>query len=472
MRLKQVAIALSFCGAFPLMAYAGNDIGIEARTGTILTIYNDDLALVGDTRNVPVNVGENKATILEVSSGILPQSAWFSSKVANVGVIEQNFEYDVLNIQTLLQKSIGKTIRVFRVHPESGEDRAETATVLAASETGIVLQIGDRIEVSPPGRLVFSAVPEDLHARPSLSITFTSDRSGTIPIDLFYLTHGLSWSSDYAATLSADEKSLSVNGWVTLTNNSGIDYKDAKLQVVAGRVNQVTAMPAPQTMAVSRNVEMMAKQDLQPEGAFDYHLYKLDRTATVKANQTKSLSLMSAQSVPVNKDYRFTNVALIAGNYGQPANEMPLAHAATTLRIVNDEASGLGIPLPKGIVRVYKKDSDGNAILLGEDEIDHTPKGEKIDLNLGQAFDVTARAKQTEFQRISDHVYENAYEMVIMNAKDNPISVSVQEYMPGEWDILSETHTHKKIDANNTEWEVKVPAGGSTVLRYRVRLTI
>jgi len=461
----------SIAGLFVLIpgALAETSVGADAQTGIAVTIYNNNLALVTDSRKVPLVAGENEIAIIEVSAGIRPESALLTSNAASIDILEQNFDFDLLSPQKLLEKSVGQTIRIIRQHPQTGEDREEEATVLSVAEGGVVLKIGDRIEVTPPGRLVYSAVPVNLRARPTLVVRFTSDKAGEIPMDLRYLTQGLSWNADYVANLSPDEKTLDLNGWVTLTNQSGISYDNAKLQLVAGEVNQVVpAMRGGLMMDMAS--APMAKEEMRAEAAFEYHLYSLDRPTTIKQNQTKQVALLAAQSVPVAKQYLIENAAQVAGSYGQPMGEMPRVNADVLLKLKNDEASHLGLPLPAGIVRVYKADSDGDSIFLGEDSIDHTPKNEKVDLTLGKAFDLTARAKQTEYERISDRVYENAYEVEIKNAKTEAVSVTVREFLPGEWKVLSESHPHERMDSNNAEWQIEVPAEGSATLQYRVRL--
>jgi hypothetical protein len=452
------------------VAFAETPIGADKQTAVAVTIYNNDLALVRDSRTVTLSAGENELAFIEVSAGIRPETALLTGRGTQLDIIEQNFDFDLLTPQKLLEKSVGQTIRVVRTNPETGADTTEDATVLSVAEGQVVLKIGDRIEVTPPGRLVYSAVPANLRDRPTLVVKLDSKQVGDVPVDLSYLTHGLSWAADYVAELSPDEKTINLNGWVTLTNMSGIAYKDAKLQLVAGEVNQVQpAEPAP--MMEAMDAVGGVRQKMVEQAAFEYHLYSLDRPTTLKENQTKQVALLAADAIPVEKQYLLLNVAQLGNNYGSRIGETQRVNAEVRMKIKNEEASHLGIPLPSGVVRVYKADSDGNAIFVGEDHIDHTPKNEQLDLLLGRAFDVTARGKQVSYERISDNVYENAYEIEVKNAKKEPITVTLREYVPGDWKMLEESTESTKPDAATAEWQLQVPAEGSAKLSYKVRIT-
>jgi hypothetical protein len=439
-----------------------------------VTIYNENLALIRDQRKVTLQQGENRLALREVSAGIRPETALLRSldNADGVRVIEQNFDFDLLTPQTLLEKYVGKTVQVVRVHPQTGEDRFETAEVLAASN-GVVLRIGDRIETGVPGRLVYSEVPADLRDRPTLVLQLHSDRSGEHQLELAYLTSGLSWNADYVAQLSEDDHTLDLSGWVTLTNRSGTSYRSARLQLVAGDVNQVR-QPMPMARAMAMDKGMLAEAAaMQEESLFEYHLYTLGRPTTLRENQTKQVSLLSAAGVPVTREY-----LLQGGDYyyrGRYDNLGEKLKVGVYLELANREDAGLGMPLPKGIVRVYKKDRQGNAQFVGEDRIDHTPKNETVRLKLGDAFDVTANKKQTDFQKLDgsdryNYVFESAYRIELNNAKSEAVTVRVTEPMPGDWEILSQSHPHQKDTAGTASWQVKVPAEGSASLIYQVRV--
>jgi hypothetical protein len=445
----------------------------DNQTGIAVTIYNQDLALIRDSRKITLAAGENDIAFIDVSAAMRPETALLNAPGGAVDVLEQNFDFDLLTPEKLLEKSVGQKIRVFRTNPETGEDSSEEAEVLSVAGGQAVLKIGDRIETAIPGRFVYSGVPANLRARPTLVIKAVADKAGEVPVDLSYLSRGLSWSADYVVDLGADEKSVNINGLVTLTNQSGITYKDAKLQLVAGNVNQV--QPYLERAAggmVAMDAMPSAAPKMVEQAAFEYHLYSLERPTTIKENQTKQVAMLSAADVPVEKKYLITNAANVWGNYGYNFGEGPRQNAAVKLKFKNEEKSHLGMPLPSGIVRVYKKDPNGNTLFVGEDHIDHTPKNERVDLTLGEAFDITARAKQTNYTKLADDLYENAYEVEIKNAKKEKVTVDLREAFPGEWKMLDETQKHEKLDSNTAQWLVDVPAEGSTVVKYSVRIKL
>jgi hypothetical protein len=291
-------------------------------------------------------------------------------------------------------------------------------------------------------------------------------------VELSYLTGGLSWKADYVVELNAAEDALDVSGWVTLTNTSGATYRNARLQLVAGDINQVAPEMAtrgrPQLMAATAMAK--AESDMVEESLFEYHLYTLERPTTIAENQTKQVALLSAAGVPARRelvlqgaDYYYQG---LSGDLGTKLK------VAAFLEFDNKEASRLGVPLPKGVARVYKKDKSGNAQFIGEDRLDHTAKNEKVRLKLGNAFDVSADKKQTDFKRLSNtskfgFVAESAYEVVLRNAKKEPVTVTVQEPIPGDWQMLAASQPHTKVSANMAVWKVTVPAEGKTVLTYR-----
>src|SRR5262245_32632961 len=452
-------------------AFAETPVGADKQSAIAVTIYNNDLALIRDSRTVTLTKGENDLAFIEVSAGIRPETALLTGRGTALDIVEQNFDFDLLTPQKLLEKSVGQTIRVVRTNPETGADTTEDATVLSVAEGQVVLKIGDRIEVTPPGRLVYSAVPANLRDRPTLVVKLASQQAGDVPVDLSYLTRGLSWSADYVAELSPDEKTINLNGWVTLTNTSGIAYHDAKLQLVAGEVNQYQPQPPVPMVAEMAAADGLRREKMQSEAAFEYHLYSLDRPTTLNENQTKQVALLAAESVPVTKEYVLVNVAQLGGNYGAKVGETQRVNAEVRMKLENKEAAHLGLPLPSGVVRVYKADSDSDSVFVGEDHIDHTPKNEQVDLMLGRAFDVTARGKQVDYKRIADNVFENSYEIEVKNAKPEAVTVTLREFVPGDWEMLQESTKHDKVDASTAAWQLQVPAEGSAKLTYKVRIT-
>ena len=463
-----------------LALYSITTHALEERRSTLndqqavaVTIYNEDLALIKDTRRVTLDAGANRLALREVSGRMRPETALLRS-LSNPGgftLLEQNFDFDLLTPAKLLEKYVGRQVRLIKTHPTTGAETTETAQVLSAND-GVVLKIGDRIETGIPGRIVYDDVPANLRDQPTLVTQLDNAHAGAQTLELSYLTGGLSWRADYVAELGADDKHLDLNGWVTLINRSGTAYPNAKLQLVAGDVNRVREELRYAAKALDQVREAAAPASgMAQESLFEYHLYTLNRPTTIADNQTKQVALLNATGVPVVKelllqgnDYYYHSSV---GHIGQKLK------AAVYVEFDNRESSRLGVPLPKGVVRVYKKDSAGNAQFVGEDRIDHTPKNDKVRLRLGEAFDVTADKKQTDFQRRerwsqSSYVYESAYEIVLRNAKAEPVTITVREPMPGEWRMLSESQPHKKAAAGTAEWRVNVPANGTTTLKYRV----
>ncbi len=438
-----------------------------------ITIYNEDLALVKDARRLQLDEGNNRIALRDVSARMRPETALLRS-LSNPGsfdLLEQNFDFDLLTPAKLLEKYVGRNVHVVKTHPTTGAETSETALVLAAAE-GVVLQIGDRIETGVPGRIVFDSVPPNLRDRPTLVTELQSRRAGPQDLELSYLTGGLSWKADYVAELNADDSALDLNGWVTLNNQSGTSYSNARLQLVAGDVNRVRdELRTNKAVRAAVPMSAGAPAPMAQESLFEYHLYTLLRPTTLAQNQTKQVALLNATAVPVSKellvsgaDYYYRSSV---GDLGQKLK------AAVYVEFANRESARLGQPLPKGVVRVYKRDSAGRAQFVGEDRIDHTPKNETVRLRLGEAFDVTASKKQTDFRRRepsnnASYVMESAYEIVLRNAKTEPVTVTVREPVPGDWTMLEESQRHTKVAAGTAEWKVAVPAGGATSLKYRV----
>lgn len=434
-----------------------------------VTIYNSNLALVKDQRSIRLNSGESRLAFRDVSARIRPETALLRSlsQPGTLKVVEQNFDFDLLTPQALLEKYVGKTVTVVRTHPTTGAESSETAQVLAAN-SGVVLQIGNRIETGIPGRLVFGDVPANLRDRPTLVMELNNQGAAQQDVELSYLTSGLGWKADYVAELNATDDKLDLSGWVTLTNTSGATYRNAKLQLVAGDVNQVRQERyAPAPVMAKRAAVMDAAAPMREESLLEYHLYTLDHSTTIAEQQTKQVALLGASAVPVRKELLLQGSEYYyQSSYGELGQKMKLG---VFVEFDNREASHLGMPLPKGIVRVYKKDGAGNAQFVGEDSIDHTPKNEKVRLKLGEAFDVTADKKQSDFKVVDRKgIYESAYEIVVKNAKKEAVVVTIKEPIPGDWKMLSASHKHEKAASNTAVWRISVPAEGNTVLTYRV----
>lgn len=438
-----------------------------AQKAIAVTIYNADLALVKDLRGITLEQGENRLAWRNVPVQIRPETALLTETTGSlpVAVIEQNFDFDLLTPQSLLKKYVGRAVRVIRTN-DAGERMVEEATVLAAND-GAVLRYPDRIETAVIGHLAYPDVPSNLRDQPTLVLHLQAPAAGKGAFELSYLTGGLSWKADYVGDLGSDGAAMDLNGWVTLTNASGIAYRQALVQLVAGEVHQVAeVMPAPlvaRAMAMSQEAAMPQEESLD-----QYHLYTLPRQTDIGNNQTKQVALLSAPRVPVTRE-----LVVRGQSYtyrAQSTDGWTKLPVASMLSFIN-KGGTLGVPLPKGVVRVYSKDSRGNAQFVGEDAIDHTPKGETVNLKLGESFDVTARRKQTTFKKLSgtsafNYAFEAGFEMELKNARPEPVTVKVLDELPGDWTILRTSQPHTRESASLASWQVQVPAEGSVNLTW------
>ncbi len=446
---------------------------LDAQQSVAVTIYNQDLALVKDTRKVSLKTGLNALALRDVSAQMRPETALLRSINApgSLTLLEQNFDFDLLTPQKMLEKYVGKTVGIVKTNPTTGVETTEQATVLAANN-GVVLKIGNRIETGLPGRIVYDDVPANLRDRPTLVTQINNKGAADQTVELSYLTGGLGWKADYVAELNSKEDMLDLSGWVTLTNTSGASYKNAKLQLVAGDVNRVQQNMHPTMMRKNMDAmaEVAAPAPMAEESLSEYHLYTLDRPTNIMEAQTKQVALLSASGIPARKELVLLGAEYYyQGQYGEIGTKMKVS---AYVEFDNKEASKLGLPLPKGIMRFYKKDSGGNAQFVGEDNIDHTPKNESVRLKLGDSFDVTADKKQTDFKVLPpptkrNQLYESAFELVLKNAKKEKVTVTVQEPISGDWKIVSESHPHSKANSHLAVWKIDIPAESKTTLTYR-----
>ena len=477
MRLSSLLLfslgSVSLCSTSIAQAETATVSPQSDQTSVAVTIYNEDLALVKDNRKLNLSNGLSALSFRDVSAQIKPETALLRSLLPNssLQVLEQNFDFDLLTPQKLLEKNVGQQVTIIRTNPSTGTETEETATVLSAQD-GVVLKIGNRIETGIPGRIAYPNVPDQLKDRPTLTTQVQYKGAEQSNLELSYLTGGLQWKADYVAELSSKEDAIDLSGWVTLTNTSGSAYPNAKVQLVAGDVNRVREVIHPKTMMM-RSEAMVADAAMPSEqGLLEYHLYTLPRTTTIAENQTKQVALLSAQHIPARKE-----LVLSGADYyyqGAYRDIEKKQKVQVFVEFENKESSKLGIPLPKGTMRVYKKDNDGTAQFVGEDQIDHTPKNDSVRLKLGNAFDVTADRVQTDFKNLGKPnqapLYESAYAITLHNAKKEAVTVTVQEPLNGDWKILNESQPHKKTSAHQATWQVHVPAESDVTLKYRVQV--
>lgn len=433
-----------------------------------ITIYNNDLALIKDQRQVALKKGHNTLAFMDVSAGIQPETALLRnlSQPHGFSIIEQNYEFDLLTAQNLLEKHVGHRVGVIYSHPTTGKETIQQATLLAANQ-GIILHFGDRIETGiSPTRLVYHDIPQELRERPSLILQLLTGMPGKQELELSYLSSGLSWKADYVAKLNQTEDRFDLNGWVTLTNRSGTSYQDAHLQLVAGSVHRVTSA-VEYAKLQAREARVAADALPQEEALLDYHLYTLEQTTTIKNNQTKQVALLSAHNITVEKQYELRGHT--PHLYHGPSQTSPILKPPVRvyLHFNNTEQAGLGLPLPAGIIRVYKEDSMDNIQFVGEDQIGHVSKNDSAELTLGQAFDITAEKRRTEYRKLGSNAFETSFEIQLRNAKKEPVLVKVAEFIPGDWHVVTESHPHQRETANTALWQLPVPAEGQVTLTVR-----
>ena len=368
-----------------------------------------------------------------------------------------------------MEKYVGKDVEL--IETDQNLKTQTTKATLLATNGGYVYRIGDRIAVGYPGRVVLPKLPEQLYARPTLLWRLLNTGPASHKVEVSYLTGGIAWAADYVAVVNADDTRADLTGWVTITNQSGARYDDATLKLVAGQINRAAAPQ--EVFAQMKTMEgrgAAAPPRFAEEAFFEYHLYTLDRRATIRENETKQMRLLSGNGVPLKKTFLLVGQQFwYRSRMGDLGHDLPVG---VFLELKNDAASRLGMPLPAGTVRLYKQDRAGAEQFIGEDAIRHTPKDEKVTIKIGEAFDVVASRTQTDFRTINLKPYdaEVAFEVRIRNHKDQPVTVSVREPVGGEWKMVESTFPAVKIDAGTIGFEVPVPKDGEAVLRYRVQI--
>lgn len=447
---------------------------IDDQKNVSITVYNSNLGLVKDTRTLKLPRGTSQLRFMDVAQSINATTVHIKSVTSPdaLSVVEQSYEYDLLNPQKLLDKYVGQELTlVLRTVENNSEKLTPTRATLLSNNSGQVWQIGGQIVINPTNiaEIRFERLPQDLIAKPTLVWTLNNTGGDTHTIEASYLTQGLNWRSDYVVVVNQNDTKADLNGWVTLTNNSGAAYRNAELKLVAGDVNRVRDEVA---IAKSmRNLEMAAAapQQFQEQSFFEYHLYTLQRKTTIKNNETKQISLLSAADFGIKKELVINGQPYYFQGYNNPGEPIK-EKVGVYVSFKNGKENGLGQPLPAGIVRVYKADSSNAQQFVGEDRIDHTPKDEAVKIKLGDAFDVVAERKQTDYKNIARRVFEYAYEIRIRNHKEEAVNVIVNEPIGGDWEIISSSFSAEKTAAFAARFTVPVAKDGEAVLTYRVRV--
>jgi hypothetical protein len=452
-------IALSVLYVFwTTQVVAASPVAITAndQKDVMVTIYNGNLGLVKDSRESRFDAGMIEVKFMDVAAQIDPTSVHLKSLTDPPGlrIVEQNYEYDLLTSEKLMEKYVGKKVRLYQ-----GNATYQEATLL--STNGPIWEINGQIHMGGFGNVVLPALPENLVSKPTLVWLLSNARPALQRIEASYLTGGITWKADYVMVINAADTRSDLTGWVTIDNKSGGSYKNAAVKLVAGDINRAPMRDTRKAMAaLSAPAAAEASREFKSEGFFEYHLYTLDGRTTIKDKQTKQLSLLSATDVPVDKRFIYYGAAEYFRNQ----------KVGVYLELKNSTDNRLGMPLPKGKVRVYKADASGSQQLIGEDSIDHTPKDERVKLKIGDAFDVVGERVQKDWKKIASSLYEVEWEISLRNHKKEDVTVEVIEPVPGDWEVLRATLPHEKVDAFTMRFRVPVKKAGETKLVYRVRV--
>jgi hypothetical protein len=454
----------------------GGSSTLEDQKSVAITVYNSGLGLVKDTRTLRLQRGTSQVRFMDVAQQINPATVHIKSLTAPnaLSVVEQSYEYDLLNPQKLLDKYVGKELTlVLRTLENNSERLAPTRATLLSNNNGQVWQIGGQIVINPSNvaEIRFDTLPADLIAKPTLVWTLSNAGADAHTVEASYLTSGIGWRADYVVVVNKDDTKADLNGWVTVNNNSGTTYRNAELKLVAGDVNRVQEQQEFMAKSAMR-AEMAAAAappQFQEQAFFEYHLYTLQRPATLKNNETKQISLLDAANFNVKKELVLNGQQYYYRGYNNPG-EAVKEKVGVYVEFKNSEDNGLGQPLPAGVVRVYKADQSGAQQFIGENRIDHTPKDERVRVKLGDSFDVVAERKQTDYKAISRRVLEYAYEIRLRNHKQEAVTVIVNEPIGGDWEIVNSTFPAEKTAAFAARFSVPVAKDGESVLSYRVRV--
>ncbi|HET9399328.1 MAG TPA: DUF4139 domain-containing protein [Candidatus Acidoferrales bacterium] len=442
------------------------------QTDLALTVYNSNIALVRDTREISLQSGESALRFMDIAASINPATVHLRSLTEpdKLGIVEQNYEYDLLEPSKLLQKYVGREVTLLhRIWKDGTPVWVEEKATLLADNGGPVWKIGDQIVTGmDTGTYRFPELPENLYSRPTLVWTLDNSGARKQKVEASYLAQNISWSADYVLNVARNDTSADLDGWVTLVNNSGTGFRNAQLQLVAGDLNRVVNGGGIAGNLVLPETRAMKDAQMAQESFSEYHLYTLGHRTSVNNQETKQVSMLHGTSFPVQKVY-----VVNGNNYYYRQNFAPGQAIKDPVLVYykfrNEEKTGLGVPLPAGTVRVYQADSHGGTLFVGEDRISHTPKDEDVNVHIGSAFDVVSERKQTDYKKIADRVVELEYEITLRNHKDAPVTVEVNEPIGGDWEMLSSTYKFAKTAAFAAQFQVPVAKDGTSVLRYRVR---
>ncbi|MGO9613158.1 MAG: DUF4139 domain-containing protein [Dissulfurispiraceae bacterium] len=447
--------------SLPVLSTTLND-----QVDVAVTIYNANIGLVKDRRRLVITKGIEELKFMDVASSIIPTSVQIKSITSanDFFVLEQNYEYDLINTKKLLDKYVGKELKLYYKNPFTEREETTSAMLLANNDVPIY-KIGGEITFGHPGRIILPEIPADMVSRPTLVWLLKNSYADAQVIEATYLTENINWKADYVITLNDKDTRADISGWVSIENNSGTAYKNAKVKLVAGDINRVKEGNEYVAPMMAGRAKAEAPQ-FKEETFFEYHMYTLQRPTTIKDRQTKQISFLDVSDIPVEKRFICRGERYYYNQMGDPVKQK----VGVYIEIENRKENNLGMPLPKGIARTTKRDNEGGLQFIGEDSIDHTPANEKIRIKLGDAFDVVTTRKQTDWKKVAYDTYEAAYEISIRNHKPEDVTVKVLEPIPGEWNILSSSHEYSKKEAFYAEFNVLVPKDDQVTLSYRVRM--
>lgn len=460
-------------GLTGLAAQTPLTVGADTRKDLHVTVYNENIGLVKDTRSFSLARSGRLELLLEdvasriQSETVLPVSLTPENSLV---VLEQNYEYDLLTPNTLLEKYVGKTVQLVTYNADNQVVERKSGTLLSTNQRP-VFQVGKDIHINHPGHVILPEVPDELVARPSLRWIVQGERGDHI-VQVSYLTSGLSWKADYVLKVNQDATLGDLTGWITVNNESGIAYPDASLKLVAGDVHRVERQLRRRDRRPALAMEALEVALPKEEAFMEYHLYTVPWKTTLKDNQQKQIKLLSHTGISVERRYGTTIPQHIVRAPQSGPLELPV-----NVQVVfqNTEGNQMGVPLPEGIVRIYSEDQAGTLQFAGEDQIDHTPKDEEVRLTLGKAFDLVVEARQTGFERsgITRQRLDSGYEVKLRNRKEEgDVTINIYARLLGDWEIREKSHDYVKVDAFTARFPVNVLAGKEVVLTYSVRVTI
>ncbi|MBW1720206.1 MAG: DUF4139 domain-containing protein [Deltaproteobacteria bacterium] len=470
------AISCIFCSVIlfvlSAVATAGQTLSkstVDDQVAVQVTVYNSNLGLIKDTRKIALPLGEGELRFMDVASHIMPVTVHAKSlnRPDDFSVLEQNYEYDLMNADKLLDKYVGKKIKLMNWNEFQDREEVVEATLLSNNK-GQIYKINDEIYLGHPGYKVLPEIPENLIAKPTLTWLYNNKSKNTHELEVSYLTKNINWKADYIVVLNKDDTSADISGWVSLDNRSGATYKNATLKLVAGEVHRVKEERHEDRVYAMAARDKAGVQQFEEKPFFEYHIYDLQRKTTIKDNQTKQVSLFEAIGARTQKEL------LVYGMKGyftrRYRDQDPKQQVNVYVKFKNSQDNSLGMPLPAGIMRLYKQDIDKSLQFIGEDKIEHTPKDEEVRLKVGETFDVVAERIQTDYRQITTRLHESEWEITLKNHKEEDITVGIVEPLFGNWEVISNNYPYKKVDAFTIRFDVTVPNDGEVKVKYRVKV--